>query len=215
MDNNEENISIVFGETGAGISSFINAITKSKSCRVSDSYESCTKVFSIVQTEHKKSEYYFIDTPGFSDYEGTHKEYFNLIKKHLSKYPKINCLILILNFYDLRLKRITIDIIKFFMQLFPIKRFFEHFLIVRTHADKGKADFKEQKNNIKDLIIKAINSTDLRNFMINKNIEIPPKVYEFFVDNRSKKELDNYEKNEEEYEMIFNRIKYSCSPMIN
>ena len=143
MENDEEYISIVLGPIGVGKSSFINSITKSKNCKIFDG-KIGTKKYNITRTVYNKSDYYFIDTPGFcEDFEN---EFFSKeLKKAITEYPNIRCLIILIRFEQIRLPSYLINGIKKIKEFFPIKDFLEHVIVIRTYAYKDSHRFLKKK----------------------------------------------------------------------
>ena len=139
----------------------------------------------------------------------------NEIKNGLSEYPNFRCILVLLKFQDTRLNHTTLNNLQTFMKCFPTRKFWEHVFIVRTHADKNGRSFNQTKKKLKGEIVNSINNyddfKDFKNFMIKKNIELPQKIDEYFVDN-VKDEPDNFEYNEEEFNKIFEKIK-NTKPM--
>ena len=209
MNNSDEYISIVLGETGVGKSSFINGITNSNNCKVGDEGKACTIKFKISKTHYNSSQYCFIDTPGLNDAKGDEKN-INEIKNGLSDYPKFRSIIILLTFQNTRLSATIINNLKIFMNCFPTKKFWKHVFIVRTHAIKEARDFNEAKENLKGEIVKSINDyddfKDFKNFIINKGIELPKEIDEYYVDN-AKGAKNNFEYNEDQYKAIFDKIR--------
>ena len=214
MNANDDYICLVLGETGVGKSSFINGITNSNNCEVGDEGKACTVKFKISKANIGNSQYSFIDTPGLNDAKGDEKN-INEIKNGLSEYPNFRCILVLLKFQDTRLNRTTLNNLQTFMKCFPTKKFWEHIFIVRTHAEKNSRSFNQTKKKLKGEIVNSINNyddfKDFKNFMIKKNIELPQKIDEYFVDN-VKDEPDNFEYNEEEFNKIFEKIK-NTKPM--
>ena len=209
MNANDDYICLVLGETGVGKSSFINGITNSNNCEVGDEGKACTVKFKISKANIGNSQYSFIDTPGLNDAKGDEKN-INEIKNGLSEYPNFRCILVLLKFQDTRLNRTTLNNLQTFMKCFPTKKFWEHVFIVRTHAEKNSRSFNQTKKKLEGEIVNSINNyddfKDFKNFMIKKNIELPQKIDEYFVDN-VKDEPDNFEYNEEEFNKIFEKIK--------
>ena len=78
------------------------------------------------------------------------------------------------------------EILKILMKLFPSKNFFDHFIIIRTNADKKSRSFEKDKNQIEGKFIINFKEKEfslLREFMENNNIRIPYYIEEYFVDN--------------------------------
>ena len=220
MNNNEEGyISIVLGKAGVGKSCFINSITKSRNCKTSDGPEICTTKYNITKTTHNKSNYYFIDTPGF-DYctlqHGNNSQIFlDEFKKVITEYPKIRCLIILFYFY---MNSHGLDNLKKIKESFPVKNFLEHVIVVRTKVDKHSPKFlwkKESSRKQTKIIMNCVNdgSNDLSDYLSNKNIEQLKDMEEYYVDCRED-EYDNFENNEVEFNKIFDRIK-NTPPIFN
>ena len=220
MNNKSDYICIVLGETGVGKSSFINGITNQNKCKTSNKGTACTKFFNLVSTQYEGSSYSFIDTPGLNDAKGDEKN-INQIKTALSDYPKFRCILILLKFTDIRLTNSTAKNLQILMQCFPLKKFWEHVFIVRTHADTSNKKFERGKKKIKDSIVNSINGKDIQddeeknddksfegliNYMKNNNIEFPQFLDEFYVDN-DEEEVDNFGNNEIEFGKIFLKIK--------
>ena len=202
MSGNNDYICLVLGETGVGKSSFINGITNQKRCKVSDEGKACTIKFDIIKTGN----FAFIDTPGLNDAKGDEKN-INQIKTALSDYPKFRSILILLKFQEKRLTESIIKSLKIFMECFPLKQFWDHVFIVRTHA--FSRNFEKDKAKIKDSIVKSLNKDEFKNFknfIIKKNIELPQRIVEFYVDNDND-DPDNFGNNEEEFNKIFDKIK--------
>ena len=207
MTNRDDYVCLVLGETGVGKSSFINGITNQQACKVSSKGKACTMKFKIVKTRYENSQYHFIDTPGLNDAKGDEKN-INEIKTGLSDYPKFRCILILLKFQDKRLKDTDIKSLKIFMQCFPSKKFWEHVFIVRTHADTSSKKFNKEKKKVEGKIVESINEPafiDFKNFITNRNIDLPTHIDEFYVDNDE--DPDNFSNNEEEFYKIFKKIK--------
>jgi GTPase Era involved in 16S rRNA processing len=217
---NEDYICLVLGETGVGKSTFINGITRTKECKVSNKGKACTRNFKIVRTQYNRSIYSLIDTPGLNDAKGDEKN-INQIKTALSYSPNFTCILFLLKFQDIRLTNSTTKNLKILMQCFPLKYFWKHVFIVRTHADTSSKKFEREKAKIRNSIVDSLNGKDendnqdqkdyddfkdLKNYMIQNNIEFPQAIDEFYVDNDDEDPY-NFDNNEEEFSKIFNKIK--------
>ena len=212
MENDEEYISIVLGPIGVGKSSFINSITKSKDCKTYDGPEIETKKYNITRTVYNKSDYYFIDTPGFG--EDFENEFFSKeLKKAITEYPNIRCLIILIRFEQIRLPSYLINGIKKIKEFFPIKDFLEHVIVVRTYAHKESHRFLKNKvacrESTKCLMnfIESGSNKDILDFINNKKIENMKEIEEYYVDCYEDEDVDIFEDNKEEFIKIFNKIK--------
>ena len=200
MDN-QKYISIVFGETGVGKSSFINAITQKNICNVSAMRDICTSHIQIVEKKYNDGNYIFIDTPDFDDSEGAFSEIKSIIEKY-----KIRCILLLFNFQERRFTQISMENIKIIMEFFPIPNFWEHVLIIYTKAYKSKK-FERDKSARKGKFIELFNYEKLQKFMMNKKIFIPLSLDEFYVDCDNDYFEETYKENKEEFEKILLSIK--------
>ena len=212
MENDEEYISIVLGPIGVGKSSFINSITKSKDCKTYDGPKIGTKKYNITRTVYNKSDYYFIDTPGFG--EDFENEFFSKeLKKAITEYPNIRCLIILIHFGEIRLPSSLINGIKKIKEFFPIKDILEHVIVVRTHAYKESHLFLKNKvacrESTKCLMnfIESGSNKDILDFINNKKIENMKEIEEYYVDCYEDEDVDIFEDNKEEFIKIFNKIK--------
>ena len=211
MENDEEYISIVLGPIGVGKSSFINSITKSKNCKIFDG-KIRTKKYNITRTVYNKSDYYFIDTPGFG--EDFENEFFSKeLKKAITEYPNIRCLIILIRFEQIRLPSYLINGIKKIKEFFPIKDFLEHVIVIRTYAYKDSHRFLKKKvacrESTKCLMnfIESGSNKDIIDFINNKKIENMKEIEEYYVDCYEDEDVDIFEDNKEEFIKIFNKIK--------
>ena len=196
---------LVVGSSGVGKSSFINAITKSKECKVNDGAYNCTMDFQLIYTEYDNYKYIFVDTPDFDDPRGDGLNIQSL--KSISNYPKIKCIILVMAFNDIRVTNSMIQNIKKLIEWFPVKQFWEHVFIVRTKSPRRRRGFDEEIENIEGSFVKNLNySNDLKQFITEKKIaNIPSFIDEFYVNCPGEK--NDYKENEEEFCKIFKKIK--------
>ena len=125
---------LVLGESGVGKSSFINSICKTNKCKVKYTVDACTVDYDIIETKHNNNTFIFIDTPGLNDPKGDTgnlKQIKNIIVKH----PEFTCILILMRFEEVRLTKCMVDTLKQLMNCFPIKDFWDHVIIIRTHAD--------------------------------------------------------------------------------
>ena len=203
IDEVKDKISILLGITGVGKSSFINCITNTNRCEVGNSTKSCTQ--KIMQSDMFKDGYnfYFVDTPGLDDGEGDEKniEQLKSIKK---KYPRINVLLICLKIDDLKLSNSLKKSLIQFMEIFPCSEFWNHVIILRTHAERSPK-FEKKKKNISGKFLEGIhNDKELIDYMKKNGITVPANLKEFFVDS----DIEVLEQDtENEYKNVLNEIK--------
>ena len=212
MENDEEYISIVLGPIGVGKSSFINSITKSKDCKTYDGPKIGTKKYNITRTVYNKSDYYFIDTPGCG--EDFENEFFSKeLKKAITEYPNIRCLIILIRFEQIRLPSYLINGIKKIKEFFPIKDFLEHVIVVRTYAHKESHRFLKNKVACREMtkclmnFIESGSNKYILDFIDDEKIENMKEIEEYYVDCYEDEDVDIFEDNKEEFIKIFNKIK--------
>lgn len=102
------------------------------------------------------------------------------------------------------------------MDCFPLKEFWKHVIIIRTHADKSHKKFERERKKIEGSIVRCIRDKDFesfKNFMDTKQIALPDIISEFYVDCDNEDEPnERFESNEEEFASIFNAIQ-ECKMM--
>ena len=156
--NYKDKVVVLLGETGVGKSTFINSITESTNCEVSNGAKACTKGLQLVKEFDSGYNYFFIDTPGLNDSMGD-SNHIDLLKK-ISKKGILTTIILVNNYNIKRLSASYEKILKTYMEIFPSENFWEHVLYVESHFYE-----EEQKESIADSIR---SSQFLSDFMKNK-----------------------------------------------
>ena len=181
VDEVKDKIAVLLGKTGVGKSSFINCITNKEECKVGKKYNSCTHELKHVDLLRGGYNFYFVDTPGLDDANGDDKiiEVLNNLRQ---KYPRINALLICVDFYEIRLTKSLETAIKRFMEIFPCTDFWDHVLIIKTKAIRGSR-FENMKNDSEgELLNGIIDNKELNMTMKNNNIKIPAKLNEYYVD---------------------------------
>ena len=206
LDDIRDKTSVLLGLTGAGKSSFINAITRKNNCEVGHTQKSCTRKINQSDINYDGYNFYFVDTPGLDDVTGDKKNIIQLDDVKV-KYPRINAFIICLKLDDLRFSSSLKMSFQKFMELFPAKTFWQHVLIVRTHSIQSKK-LKKMKDNAKGELLNGIkNDKDLLKIMENNGIDVPSNLEEFYVDSEEDPE-DGFDKETlEEFEKIFDSLK--------
>lgn len=202
---------LVLGETGVGKSSFINAITKKNECLVGNDIESTTKKYKEIQTSYNGNDYIFIDTPGLNT---SYSDNWNMIEIQdtILKYPQFRRILILLKFDELKLSDKIVKLLLNLIKCIPVKYFWEHVLLIRTHANTSdKKKFAKKKEKVAGAILKFaenLRDYDEEHFLESKEILIPEKIEEFYVDcENDDKPDDRFTDNEEEFKKIFDKIK--------
>ena len=190
----------VIGITGVGKSQFLNALTDSQKATSSSSGNSHTQNFEIIPVGFEKKILRGVDTPGLSDSKDN-KEKINKIKQLLSVFPRIQKLIVVKKYNDIRIDSGIQDALKVFMESFPLQNFWDYVIIVNTWAETDSRAFKNfKKNEFKKFSDKVNECENLKEYMQKNNIDFPQAVEEYFVDSICYKEIDGMEN-------TFNEIK--------
>ena len=114
----ETSYCVILGMTGHGKSTFINAISNSNNCRVSNKGKSQTKYINSIKLKKNNHSFIFFDTPGLGDSKDN-EEVINRIKEIISHYPYIKKIIIIKPYSELRLSEYLQNALKVMMDSFP------------------------------------------------------------------------------------------------
>ena len=203
-------ICLTLGKTGVGKSSFINAITGKKDCKVSSESKACTKSYEIIETQRIDEKFIFIDTPGLNDAKGDENN-IRKVTDAIAEHPNFRAFLILLNFTDTRLDASVVSTLIQYMAIFPIKDFWKHTIIIRTHAKKDDDDFEDDKKKIENAIVKSLlypEFKEFKSFMQENNIDLPNSIQEFYVNNNNDKFERTIEKNKTEFDNICKAIKH-------
>lgn len=182
IDYLNESYFAVLGLTGVGKSSFLNAISDSDSCIISNLGKSCTQNNNLVSFVFNNHRFNAIDTPGLDDSDND-DEKVNALKKVLKDHPTIKKIILVKKYNDLRLPGSMQKALKVFMDAFPLKTFWDHVIVVNSWAnphDESFTDYIEEGKH-ENFFNKIIECNYLLNVMKEKNINRPRELKEYFV----------------------------------
>ena len=214
--------SVIVGEVGSGKSSFINAVleygkSKLSKCPTGRSWQSVTKQIDVKNIVKDNNNFFLIDTPGLNDGDGD-EENKRVLRQEVSGNPesvsRINSILIVMKVTDYRLTGSYIDCIKEFINCFPVSNFWEHVLIIRTHA-KSEAEI----NNIKGNFVASVrNNKNLIKIMNEKNIQMPYQIKECYVNsvlengqingNMSKK-IDDILDKIKNIDPLYEKVEYS------
>ena len=112
--------------------------------------------------------------------------------------------------YEKRIGQSTAELLEKLIKRFPIKNFWDHIIVVRTHVDeyfrygKRKRILEENKNI---LLYFVNNAESLKNYMKNFGIAIPYTIDEYYFGKSDEEGIvEDYEYNSTEFEKILNKI---------
>ena len=173
---------IVLGETGSGKSTFLNSIIKNygnqydRLLKTSDDTDECTTDIEPVNIFYNNIRFTFYDCPGLND--GNSENNKNYIKslRDEGKDPKnrINCILLCINSQCPRFNQGIKEVIIEIMNCYPLKKFWEHVIIIKTRVFND--NFKKP-GNIENAIKK---NKDVIEAMSIKSIDSPYNIKEFY-----------------------------------
>ena len=173
-----ESFFVVFGLIGSGKSSFVNAISNTECCCVDNSGKPCTQLIQLVSFDYNNHRFYAIDTPGLDDSKDDGPK--NLFNKMITEFPKINKIIIVKKYNDLRLPENIQQLLISIMSSFSLKNFWGHVMIVNSWAntdDESFQDFMEEKRET--FCDKILKCEKLLKVMREKCIKIPTRLKEY------------------------------------
>ena len=200
---------VVLGETGKGKSSFLNAALKihgvneilkdnnsGKGCRF------CINFCKPISIDNDK--YFFMDTPGLGNEDLDEKTIEALRYQATNQNNRISAILICMHIDDKRFSTSVLKMLKEFMNCFPLKDFWEHVLIIRTHVRDQNL---RESGNLEESVIK-----NLGDYMSQKNIAYPSnlKEREFFFDSvvpGIPKYINTDDNIKEEFKKVFAKIK--------
>ncbi len=160
---------IVLGKTGVGKSNFLNALTGRMVARSERSLNSVTSETSIIYHKLKNNKWIsLIDTPGLSDpKQGINEEVDKHTLKKIKKCIKDNKihvrgLLFLSNFQVERFDSDEQKTLVTYNELFPLKKFWEHIIIIFTHfygdtqGGISEEEIKQQRSESNSDIFKKI-----------------------------------------------------------
>ena len=181
----EESISCfytVIGITGTGKSELLNALTGTTNLKTSCDGNSLTKEFKVAPLNYDNKILLGIDTPGLSD-SINNDEKIKKLKAILISFPRIQKIIIVKKFNDVRIDKALQDAIIVFMESFPLKDFWDHVIVVNTWSDPGSNQFKRFMKEKYQSFRKKINGCDnLKKYMKKHKITFPKEIKEYFID---------------------------------
>ena len=92
----------------------------------------------IYKKDNITKKLYIIDTPIFEDSEGRDDANIEKMKTFIKENERIKCIVIVIDFNLIRCDKSLQNSIKIIAELFPLKNFLEHVIIVWSHYDKIK-----------------------------------------------------------------------------
>lgn len=181
-----ESYFVILGLTGAGKSTFVNALSNKQCCKVSVKGKSMTQNNELIRFSQNHHTFYVVDTPGLGDSQNNERV-INELKTLLSKWPFLKKIVIIKPYTEIRLADYLQKALEVIMDCFPLQNFWDHVLIVNNRCiptDEAYKDFLEE--NPETFLDKLKQCTNLLDFMKSKNIDCPNEVKEFFIDSKKK-----------------------------
>ena len=206
IDYINESYFAVLGLTGAGKSSFLNAISDTESCEVGKKGKSCTQKNQLVTFVFNNHRFNALDTPGLDDSDNN-DEKVNTLKNILREHPRIKKIIFVKKYNDLRLPMSMQSAISTFMEAFPLKTFWDHVIIVNTWANPNDETFQDYlEENDETYLEKLLKCQKLLKIMEDKQINVPSNLKEYYVCSRK---IKKYTEIADEFNKIKNDIRSS------
>ena len=194
---NYESYFAAIGRTGAGKSSFMNAMSKQNICVVSGKGKSCTQENKLITFIYNNHQYCAVDTPGLDDSNDNNQK-INFIKKLLTEQPKIKKLLIIKPYNDCRMSASLQESLIVFMEAFPLANFWDHVIVVNTFTPLD--ELEEIREESEKFINKIYECDNLKKKMKELGIYEPIDIKEYYVDCKKKVK-------EAVFQTEFNKIK--------
>lgn len=67
----------------------------------------------------------------------------------IAVYPGFRCLLILMKFQDKRLDISIVKTLEKYIEIFPLQNFWDHVIIIRTHAKKDDDDFEDNVKKLK------------------------------------------------------------------
>lgn len=174
-----------FGITGAGKSTFLNAISKSNAFKTSASAQSCTKEVSCHSFARDNVTIKLIDTPGFCDSDGINEDQKNmdtLVDFLKNNEHGVNGVAIVINRCDCRLDQSLKKLIKLAYSLFGLNLWSRLCFIV-THCSCDPDELNELKENMVSAE-DSLHASILKLIKSISQIKDDPLLPFFFVDSK-------------------------------
>lgn len=190
----------VIGITGEGKSAFVNKISEKNKFSESSDGNSETQQVQDLEFIYNNDTLVAIDTPGLDDSLNNNEKIQNL-KALIYEYPKIKCIVIVKKYNNFRISLSLQKAIELFMESFPLENFWDYVIVINTWSNPKDVSFQDYYRNNRQNFVDKINKCDnIRKIMIEKGIQKPSEIKEYFVD------IKEYE-NDEKMKEIFNMIK--------
>ena len=197
---------IVIGPPGSGKSQFCNFVQKDLTNsinKVGFTFDSTTVFPKSNKFKRIETNFDFIDTPAYSDYENEDIEKcLNCLTNYLKELKRIHHLILLLRFGE----RITCDFLqylKYLSKIFTVKEFLCHLSIVFTEfpENPSKIELKRKNSHIIELN-KLIKST----FELSETDNLP-EINIYYINTKIDKDNEEfYQKYQDTIDIILEKI---------
>ena len=189
---------LLLGATGDGKSQLGNFILNNPSAfKVSDDIKSETKETIGAYGINGSENIFVIDTPGLQDTEENDKKILSQMADYVKNHKSLHSIIIVLNFTVDRLSAYIQEMLKIFVNMFPIPNFWDHVCFVFTHyyaemIEKNKLKKQNKIDKFSDLIHEM-----MENFKSIVNyIQIPEKsTLRFYFVDTEMDELEDKDKN--------------------
>ena len=193
---------VILGEKGHGKSSFLNALFKNYGINKTLDTRHET-IFTPCQIDIDEDKFIFYDTKGLNDLEYNNRIKEFIINEATNSSNRIKALLICLHIDDERFHASIREMLKEFMNCFPLKDFWEHVLIIRTFVHSP--DLKEY-GNLEDSVKEY-----LGDYMQEKKIDFPKNMNErefFFNSVKGPKSSINTDGEiKEEFKKVLAKIK--------
>ena len=139
---------LIFGEIGNGKSTLGNQLLGYNTFNTTNDTNRGTNATIGIRGKKGKNNLFVIDTPGFLNEEEDEKNMIQIIE-YLKKNKKLNAILVVLNYQQVRFSQSIQIMIKLLCAIFPKKNIAEHIAFIFTNAFTKRGNLSSEQKEVK------------------------------------------------------------------